>query len=514
MLGKLSSSSRSLFYPLTVKTRLMSTIAKTPELNNTNLWKSKGFINNEWVESDSGSTFPVTDPGNGNLLGHVPEMGVSETRRAVDAASEAFKTFSKTTAKSRQDLLNKVFALINENADDLAKIVTVENGKPLADAKGEVVYGNSFFEWFAGEAVRTYGDIVPAANPDLRNIVIKQPIGVCGILTPWNFPIAMITRKLAPAIAAGCTTVIKTPAETPYSALAVAHLCKEAGVPAGVVNVVTTDKNVAEVGKEVCENPAIKKVSFTGSTRIGQLLMQQSSQTLKKLSFELGGNAPFIVFDDADVDAAVAGAIACKFRSSGQTCVCANRIYVQSSVYAEFASKLAQKVDAFKLGYGLDEGTTHGPLIAERALEKVEQHVDDAVKRGAEVLSGGKRVGGNYFAPTVLANVPEDALVNCDETFGPLAALTKFDTEEQVIALANNVDVGLAGYLYSRDIGRVWRVSEGLEVGMVGTNAPILSQACIPFGGQKMSGFGREGGKQGIEEYLTTKLIAMGGITV
>ncbi|TIA74056.1 hypothetical protein E3P77_02007, partial [Wallemia ichthyophaga] len=490
--------------------------ALTPsqQLSNASLWQTKGFINNQWVDSENGATFQVTDPGNGNNLGSVPEMGVAETRRAIDAAGEAYKTFSKTTAKSRQDLLNRIFALISQNADDLAKIVTVENGKPLADAKGEVGYGNSFFEWFAGEAVRTYGDVVPAANPDLRNIVIKQPIGVCGILTPWNFPVAMITRKLAPAIAAGCTAVIKTPAETPYSALAIAHLCKEAGVPAGVVNVITTDKNVAQVGKEICENGIVKKVSFTGSTRVGKILMQQSSNTLKKLSFELGGNAPFIVFDDADIDAAVAGALACKFRSSGQTCVCANRIYVQSAVYAEFASRLAEKVDQFKLGYGLDEGTTHGPLIAERALDKVQEHVDDAVKRGAEVLSGGKKLGGNYFAPTVLANVPSDALVNCDETFGPLAALTKFDTEEQVVKLANDVNVGLAGYMYSRDIGRVWRVSEALEVGMIGANAPILSQACIPFGGQKESGFGREGGKQGIEEYQTTKLIAMGGVTV
>ncbi|TIA90975.1 hypothetical protein E3P99_01332 [Wallemia hederae] len=487
-------------------------MAKVPQLRNASLWQTKSFINNEWVGSDNGATFAVSDPGNGDHLGDVPEMGVAETRRAVAAASEAYKSFSKTTTKSRQDLLNRIFALINENADDLAKMVTIENGKPLADAKGEVGYGNSFFEWFAGEAVRTYGDVVPAANPDLRNIVIKQPIGVCAILTPWNFPIAMITRKLAPALAAGCTVVIKTPAETPFCALAIAHLCKEAGVPAGVVNVVTTDKNVADVGKELCENPIIKKVSFTGSTRVGKILMQQSSNTLKKLSFELGGNAPFIVFDDADVDAAVAGAIACKFRSSGQTCVCANRIYVQSSIYAEFAAKLSEKVNQFKLGYGLDEGTTHGPLIAERALDKVQQHVEDAIKRGADVLNGGKRVGGNFYAPTVLANVPADALVNHDETFGPLAALTKFETEEDVIKLANDTDVGLAGYMYSRDVGRVWRVSEALEVGMVGANAPILSQACIPFGGQKQSGFGREGGRQGIEEYQTTKLIAMGGV--
>ena len=297
----------------------------------------------------------------------------------------------------------------------------------------------------------------------------------------------MITRKLAPAIAAGCTSVIKTPAETPFTALAVAHLCKLAGVPDGVVNFITTDKNVADVGKEICENPIVKKVSFTGSTRIGKLLMQQSSSTLKKLSLELGGNAPFIVFDDADVDAAVNGAIACKFRSSGQTCVCANRIYVQSAVFAEFASKLAEKVEQFKVGYGMDPQTTHGPLIAPRAVDKVEEHVNDAINRGAEVLSGGKRREGNYFAPTVLSNVPKDALVNHDETFGPLAALTKFETEEEVINLANDVDVGLAGYLYSRDIGRVWRVSESIEVGMVGANAPILSQACIPFGGQKVS---------------------------
>ncbi|KAH9482297.1 Putative succinate-semialdehyde dehydrogenase [NADP(+)] [Psilocybe cubensis] len=397
---------------------------------------------------------------------------------------------------------------------------TVENGKTLAEGKGENTYSASFFEWFAEEAVRTYGEQIPAATPGNRNIVIKQPIGVVSILTPWNFPSAMITRKLGAALAAGCTAVIKPPPETPFSALALAELSKRAGIPDGVINIVTTQKNVIEVGKEMCENKAVKKVSFTGSTPVAKLLAGLASTTLKKVSLEAGGNAPFIVFDDANIDEAVEAAILCKFRGSGQTCVCANRIYVHSSVYADFASRLADRVAKFKVGNGLEEGVTHGPLIHARAVEKVERHVNDAVQKGAQVLVGGKVLApsssdtsgpNTFFLPTVLSDVPTDALINTEETFGPVAALCSFETEEEVIRLANATDVGLAGYFFSRDVGRVWRVAERLEVGMVGANTGIISQAVIPFGGIKESGLGREGG-HGIEEYLNTKLIVFGGL--
>ncbi|KAI0068661.1 succinic semialdehyde dehydrogenase [Artomyces pyxidatus] len=482
-------------------------------LNDPSLFISKGYIDGKWTDAKSGGTITVTNPATDEVLGAVPEMGVEETQEAISAAAKAFTTWGKTTAKSRHDILMKFYALMKEHEEDLSRIITLENGKTLTEAKAEHTYSASFIEWFAEEAVRTYGEHIPSAFPGVRNVVIKQPVGVVSILTPWNFPSAMITRKLGAALAAGCTTVIKPPPETPFSALALVELAKRAGVPDGVINIVTTQKNVNEVAKEMCENQTVRKISFTGSTPVAKILYKMAASTIKKISIEAGGNSPFIVFDDADIEQAVEGAIVCKFRGSGQTCVCANRIYVQSSVYAEFASRLADKVAAFKIGNGLDEKTTHGPLIHTRAIEKVARHVDDAVEKGAQVLVGGHRVEGTgtFFEPTVLCDVPANALINDEETFGPVAALTKFETEEEVIKLANNSPVGLAGYFYSRDVGRVWRVAEALELGMVGTNTGMISQAVIPFGGVKESGLGREG-SHGIEEYMNTKFIAFGGL--
>lgn len=483
-------------------------------LKDAGLVRSQAFINGQWVDAEDGKRFSVTNPATSEELGQVADIGLAQTKQAIEAASAAFKTWSKTTAKERHDLLIKFYQLMKEHHEDLSRLITLENGKPLKEARGENEYSSSFLEWFAGEAVRTYGDVIPCPFPTTRNVVIKQPVGVVSILTPWNFPSAMITRKLGAALAAGCTAVIKPPAETPFTCLALIELANRAGIPPGVVNVVTTQSNIAEVGREMCENPTVKKVSFTGSTPVAKMLYKYAAGTLKKISIEAGGNAPFIVFDDADIDAAVEGAVACKFRHTGQTCVCANRIYVQSSVYADFASKLAEKVAAFRVGNGFDEQTTHGPLIHDKAVEKVQKHVDDAVSRGAQLIHGGKRLegAGSFFAPTILADVPKDALVCTEETFGPLAALVKFETEEEVIKLANDTTVGLAGYFYSRDIGRVWRVAEALEVGMVGTNTGAISQAVIPFGGVKESGLGREGSKYGIDEYMNIKYIAFGGL--
>ncbi|KAH9077135.1 succinic semialdehyde dehydrogenase [Lactarius deliciosus] len=475
---------------------------------------NQGLIGGKWVDAKSGATIPVFNPATGDELGTVPEMGLEETKEAIDAAGRAFVTWGRTTAKQRHDILVKFYNLMKEHEDDLARIITLENGKTLAEAK---LNSNCS----AGEAVRTYGEHIPSPFSNTRNVVIKQPIGGYhyflmrppSILTPWNFPSAMITRKLGAALAAGCTTVIKPPPETPFSALALAELGRRAGVPDGVINVVTTEKNISDVSKEMCESEVVKKVTFTGSTRVAKLLYKMAASTIKKVSIEAGGNAPFIVFDDADIDQAVEGAILCKFRGSGQTCVCANRIYVQSNVHAEFASRLAERVAAFNVGYGLEEGITHGPLIHDRAVEKVSGHVNDAIEKGAQILVGGSRIDrpGAFFAPTVLSDVPRNALINDEETFGPVAAITKFETEEEVIRLANDTNVGLAGYLYSRDVGRVWRVAEALEVGMVGTNTGLISQAVVPFGGIKESGIGREGG-HGIEEYLNTKLITFGGL--
>ncbi|KAI6130261.1 Aldehyde/histidinol dehydrogenase [Pisolithus croceorrhizus] len=482
-------------------------------LKDIGLIKTQGYIDGKWVDAQNSETILVTNPATEEELGTVPEMGLEETQAAISAAGKAFKVWGKTTAKYRHDILKDLYALMQEHHDDLGKIITLENGKTLAEGKGESAYSASFIEWFAEEAVRTYGEHIPSPFPSVRNIVIKQPVGVVSILTPWNFPSAMITRKLGAALAAGCTAIIKPSPETPFSALAIAELARRAGVPDGVINVVTTQKNVEAVGRELCQNKMVKKVSFTGSTPVAKLLYGLASSTLKKVSIEAGGNAPFIVFDDADIEKAVEGAIACKFRGSGQTCVCANRIYVQSSVYADFASKLSEKVAAFRVGNGLDEATTHGPLIHEKAIDKVKRHIDDAVSRGAQVLVGGQRVpgAGSFFSPTILSDVPLDAAINTEETFGPVAALIKFETEEEVITLANDTDVGLAGYFFSRDVGRVWRVAEALEVGMVGTNTGLISHATIPFGGVKESGLGREG-SHGIEEYLNQKLIAFGGV--
>ncbi|PCH40930.1 succinate-semialdehyde dehydrogenase I [Wolfiporia cocos MD-104 SS10] len=482
-------------------------------LKDASLVHMQSYIDGKWIDAKEGGTIKVTNPATEEELGTVPEMGLAETKEAIDAAARAFKSWGKTTTKHRHDILKKFYALMQEHQDDLARIITLENGKPIIEAKGENAYASSFIEWFAEEALRTYGEVIPSPFPHIRNVVVKQPVGVVSILTPWNFPSAMITRKLGAALAAGCTTVIKPPPETPFSALALTELATRAGVPPGVINVVTTQANVNAVGREMCENPAVRKVTFTGSTPVAKMLYGYAAQGLKKVSIEAGGNAPFIVFDDADIDAAVEGAIACKFRQSGQTCVCANRFYVQSSVYADFASRLAEKVAAFKVGNGLDSDTTHGPLIHQKALDKVQRHIDDALARGAQLVMGGSRFPGKgtFFQPTLLSDVPPDALVNSEETFGPLAALTRFETEEQVISWANNSMVGLAGYFYSRDVARVWRVAEALEVGMVGTNTGLISQAVIPFGGVKESGIGREG-SHGIEEYMNTKFIAMGGM--
>lgn len=439
-------------------------------------------------------------------------MSTADTKKAIEDAYTAYKTWSKTTAKHRQDLLTKLFNILQENAADLATLITAENGKSFTEAKGEVAYSNGFIEWFAAEATRTYGKQIPAAMPNVRNVVEKQPVGVCGLITPWNFPAAMITRKMGPALAAGCTVVIKAPAETPFSVLAIAHLAEQVGIPKGVINVVTAAKgdNEAAVGKELCENGIIRKVSFTGSTRVGKILMSQCSGTLKKLSFELGGNAPFVVFEDADLEKAVDGAIMCKFRGSGQTCICANRVYVHESVYDEFAKKLCAKVEAFKVGYGMDEGVTHGPLVNEAGVDKISDHIKKSVDLGAKVLVGGKKGEGLFFEPTVLGDVNDQCPMGTEETFGPLASLYRFKTEEEVIEKVNNVDVGLAGYFFSQNVARCWRVAEAMEVGMVGINTGMISQAAAPFGGVKESGFGREGGPSGIEEYMVDKLMVFG----
>ncbi|KAF8530918.1 succinic semialdehyde dehydrogenase [Gautieria morchelliformis] len=480
-------------------------------LKDPSLVKTQGFIDGKWIDAKDGGVVKVTNPANNEELGTIPEMGVAETKEAIDAASRAFKSWSGTTAKHRHDILKRWFDLMNEHHDDLGRIITLENGKPLLLGLGENTYAASFVEWFAEEAVRTYGETIPSPFPQNRSIVIKQPVGVVAALTPWNFPSAMITRKVGPALAAGCTVVLKPAPETPFSALALVELARRAGVPDGVFNVVTTLENVKTVAAELCENKIVKKVTFTGSTAVAKLLNQQAAGTMKKVTLEAGGNAPFIIFDDADIDEAVATAILCKFRVSGQACVCANRIYVQSSIYAEFAARLTEKVAAFKVGDGLQEGVTHGPLIHSRAVDKVEAHVKDAVSRGASVLIGGTRpdLPGSFFAPTVLSDVPANAMVASEETFGPLAALIKFETEEEALKLANDSDLGLSGYFFSRDVGRVWRVAEALEVGMVGANTSNISQVYTPFGGIKESGLGREG-SHGIEEYMNTKLIAFG----
>jgi succinate-semialdehyde dehydrogenase / glutarate-semialdehyde dehydrogenase len=479
-------------------------------LNDPKLFREQCYIDGEWVGAQK--TFAVDNPATGAVLGSVPDLGVAETRRAIEAAERALPAWRAKTAKERAAILRKWFDLMMGSQDDLAQILTAEQGKPLAEARGEIAYGASFIEWFAEEAKRAYGDVIPTHQADKRILVIKQPIGVSAMITPWNFPNAMITRKAGPALAAGCTVVLKPAEQTPFSALAMAELAERAGIPKGVFNVITGD--APTIGKELCANPKVRKLSFTGSTEVGRILMRQSAETIKKLSLELGGNAPFIVFDDADLDAAVEGALASKYRNAGQTCVCANRIYVQDAVYEDFAARLAGKVKGFKVGPGSEAGVIIGPLIDAQGLKKVEAHVADAVGKGARVVLGGKRHerGGLFFEPTVLTNVTPQMLVSHEETFGPVAPLIRFKTEEEVVGLANASEFGLSGYFYSRDVGRIFRVAEAMEVGIVGANVGIISTEVAPFGGVKQSGLGREGSKYGLEEYLEVKYILLGGI--
>ncbi len=487
----------------------------TLQLKDMSLLKNQGYIDGRWVAADSGRRFRVDDPATGATLVEVAAMGAAETKRAIDAAARALPAWRAKTAKERAGILRRWFDLVIAHTEDLALLMTREQGKPLAESRGEVAYGASFIEWFAEEGKRAYGDVIPTTAADRRLFTIRQGIGVCAAITPWNFPIAMITRKLAPAFAAGCTAVCKPAEATPLSALALAELAERAGMPAGVFNVITGDGAAApEIGLEMCTNPVVRKVSFTGSTEVGRILLRQSADTIKKLSLELGGNAPFIVFDDADLDAAVDGAIASKYRNAGQTCVCANRIYVQSSVYDTFAEKLAVKVAQLKVGPGTESGVTIGPLIDPAAIAKVEQHIADAVGAGAKVTLGGNRhpLGGLFFEPTVLTGVTPAMRVAREETFGPVAPLFRFDTEQDAIAMANDTEFGLAAYFYSRDIGRVFRVAEAIEAGMVCVNSGILSNEVSPFGGVKQSGLGREGSKYGIEEYLEIKYLCLAGI--
>jgi succinate-semialdehyde dehydrogenase/glutarate-semialdehyde dehydrogenase len=481
-------------------------------LADTTLFRQRCYIDGAWVDADDGGTLDVTNPADDSKLGTVPKMGAGETARAIASANAAWPAWRAKTGKERAAILRRWFELMLENQDDLAALMTAEQGKPLAEAKGEVVYGGSFVEWFAEEAKRVYGDTIPQHQSDKRIVVTKEPIGVCAFITPWNFPNAMITRKAGPALAAGCTVVCKPASATPYSALALAELGERAGIPKGVFNVVTG--SASGIGGEMTSNPTVRKLSFTGSTEIGKVLMEQCAKTVKKVSFELGGNAPFIVFNDADIDAAVDGAIASKYRNTGQTCVCANRLLVQDGVYEEFSAKLSQAVSGLKVGNGMDDGVAQGPLIDMAAVEKVEEHIEDATAKGARVVVGGQRhdLGGTFFQPTVLADVTTDMKVAKEETFGPVAPLFRFETDDEAVAMANDTEFGLASYFYSRDIGRIWRVSEGLEYGMVGINTGIISTEVAPFGGMKESGIGREGSKYGIDEFVEVKYLCMGGI--
>jgi succinate-semialdehyde dehydrogenase/glutarate-semialdehyde dehydrogenase len=484
----------------------------TLPLKDSRLFRQQCYIDGAWCDADSGKTIGVTNPATDEVLGTIPEMGAAETRRAIAAADAAWPAWRSKPAKERTKILRKWFDLIMENQDDLAMLMTAEQGKPLAEAKGEIAYGASFVEWFAEEAKRVYGDTIPQHQPGKRIVVIKQPIGVVAAITPWNFPNAMITRKCAPALAAGCPVVIKPATQTPFSALALAELAERAGMPKGVLNIVTGSAKA--IGGEMTSNPTVRKLSFTGSTEIGKLLMSQCAGTVKKVSLELGGNAPFIVFDDADLDAAVEGAMASKYRNTGQTCVCANRLLVQDGVYDAFAEKLAAAVKKLKVGDGLKGETQQGPLIDMKAVAKVEEHIADAVSKGARVVVGGKRhaLGHSFFEPTILADVTPRMAVAREETFGPVAPLFRFKTDEEAIRMANDTEFGLAAYFYSRDIGRVWRVAEAVEYGIVGINTGIISTEVAPFGGVKESGVGREGSKYGMEDFLEIKYLCMGGI--
>ncbi|MBQ0961464.1 NAD-dependent succinate-semialdehyde dehydrogenase [Ideonella sp. 4Y11] len=475
------------------------------------LLKTDALINGEWVAGSS--RFDVNDPATGLKLADVANLGAEHTHHAIVAANKAWPAWRAKTAKERAAILMKWFALMHAHADDLARIMTAEQGKPLAEAKGEVGYGASFLEWFAEEAKRVYGETIPTTDGNKRYVIIKQPIGVCAAITPWNFPIAMITRKVAPALAAGCPVVIKPAEATPLSALAVAELAQRAGMPAGVLNVVTADAAQSiEVGKVLCSSDVVRHLSFTGSTEVGRILMQQCAPTVKKLSLELGGNAPFIVFDDADLDSAAEGAAISKYRNSGQTCVCTNRFYVQDSVYDTFIEKLAAKAAAIKVGNGFEAGINQGPMIDDQAIAKVEDHVADALAKGAKVVVGGQRIGDRFYTPTVLADVTPEMKVSKEETFGPVAPVFRFSTEAEAIELANATEFGLASYFYSRDIGRIFRVGEALEYGMVGINTGLISVAEVPFGGVKQSGLGREGSHHGMDDYVEVKYLCLGDI--
>ncbi len=473
------------------------------------LARNKCYVDGQWVGEPK---LPVTNKATGEIMARVPDFGEAETRQAVEAANRALPAWSKMLAKERSKRIRAWFDLMIENADELALLLTNEQGKPLSEAKGEIVYAAGFVEFFAEEAKRVYGETIPTFKADARIVVIKQPVGVVAAITPWNFPAAMITRKVAPALAVGCTVVVKPASETPLTALALAVLAERAGIPKGVFNVITGKASV--IGKELTSNALVRMLTFTGSTEIGRVLMAQCAPTIKKLGLELGGNAPFVVFDDADLDKAVQGAMASKYRNAGQTCVCANRIYVQEAVYDKFAEKLAAEVRKMKVGAGTEEGVTTGPLINKAAIEKVEEHVADALKHGAKVVLGGKRHarGGNFYEPTILANVTQAMMVAREETFGPVAPLFKFKTEADVIAMANETPFGLAAYFYARDVGRVWRVAEALECGIIGINEGIISNEVAPFGGYKQSGLGREGSHHGVEEFLETKYMLMGGL--
>jgi succinate-semialdehyde dehydrogenase/glutarate-semialdehyde dehydrogenase len=487
-------------------------IMTTLTLNDPDLWRHQAFVGGAWADADSSQTLDVENPSTGSSLGSVPRMGTDETRRAIEAANEALPAWRARTGKDRAAILRKWFDLIMANQEDLAKLMTAEQGKPLAESRGEIAYAASYVEWFAEEGKRVYGDTVPGHAPDKRIVVIKQAIGVCAAITPWNFPAAMITRKVGPALAAGCTIVLKPASQTPFSALALCVLAERAGVPAGVLSCITG--SAAAIGGELTRHPAVRKLSFTGSTEVGKVLLAQCANTVKKTSMELGGNAPFIVFDDADLDAAVQGAIISKYRNAGQTCVCANRILVQDGVYEAFAKKLSAAVAELHVGDGADPKTKIGPLIDANAVAKVEEHVQDALGKGARILHGGERnaSGANFFTPTVLVDATRDMLIFREETFGPVAPLFRFKTEQEAIELANDTEFGLASYFYGRDIGRVWRVAEALEYGMVGINEGLISTEVAPFGGVKESGLGREGSKYGIEDYLELKYLCMGGV--
>ena len=490
----------------------MSSIATEITLRDPLLFRQACYIDGAWVGALDGAVINVDDPATGEVIGRVPRMGAAQTRQAIDAAVRAFPAWRRRTAKERSIVLRRWFDLMMSNQEDLAHLMTLEQGKPLAESRGEVAYAASFLEWFGEEAKRVYGDTIPAPQSDKRIVVVKEPVGVVACITPWNFPLAMITRKAGPALAAGCAVVLKPASQTPFSALALAELAERAGVPKGVFNVITG--KASEIGAELASHTAVRKLSFTGSTEIGKLLMAQCSSTVKKLSLELGGNAPFIVFDDADLDAAVEGAVASKYRNTGQTCVCTNRFLVQDSVHDAFAAKLAAAVKLLKPAPGFEPGATQGPLIDDIAVEKVEEHIRDATSKGATVVVGGHRhaLGGRFFEPTILTGVTPAMAIASEETFGPVAPLFRFKTEEDAIALANDTQFGLAAYFFGRDIARVWRVAEALEYGIVGINTGLISTEVAPFGGVKESGLGREGSKYGIEEYLEIKYLCFGGI--